>query len=790
MAEATALLLGESDDSFSFASTSRAKKAAPAVADKSSPKHRSRTEDVRSAGSTDRMGSPNDNPKTARKEDEGNATTALASGRRDSTRPATANAVDVQPESETWLRGLASTSSVGRTLSGGTNQNADVDSSDEADELLRMTDPDALARISTDPSTAAPGGVSAASGEDARPGVSRRSRFEALSSPVADASGTGTDSWGKSAGGRRRRSPSPPSHARTQQSASPERSPRRVLLSHSVATAGRGDSASTIDETTGKLGGGRNHKRGDTADGSQANGDRSEIGGIGDGTSEKHSMNIGSAAEDSSLTSHSLGDGEARYSHSSPGSGGAVNPKTSTTGTLPLRSALANPDKARRCVNKSRGVSFDDDLGNVDALDILPGSDDDASASPAADVLGLGVSSPPASLDVTPSSFPSTVTPRLSAKDDASAGGPDNKNDRRIEDEETERSKDNTEHFPSFTIPSATRTSRSTMNRSAQRSTSITAGLSSAAARLVTEGSSSDDEQDLVFSQKADMDSRLGLGAPAVPEKPKDVVRTPAVAADGGDDDDAKLDLVLGFTPSAMDGGRRPRRALPAGGRRRPRADSSLTFGENRQEIPTSTATDSALASSAPASTTAAAGEKEKETVRVEPVFVPEQAPESKVARVDSPALPESASRSSTTSSDKVGQNVEILTSGNTNLMKPVRTTTGATEAPTTLKDAIGSGGGGTASAVADDGKGRTDNGCYSTQPERHTAGGTESVDGSVLSSLERQLVLLTNEKEDDTARFAKREERLEQEAAASKTATAAAEARAADADSALEAAR
>lgn len=794
MAEAAALLLGESDDSFSFASMPRAKKAEPTVADKSSPRGRSRIEDILSTGSTDRMKTPDDNLETTRGEGEGSAPTALGSGRRDSTRPATANAGDVQPGSETSFRGLASTSSVGRTPSGGTNQSAHVDSADgvdEADELLRMTDPDVLARISTDRSTAAAGGIPAASAEDTRQGVSRRSRFTALSSPITDSAGTGTDSWGNPTGGPRRRSPSPPSHARTQQSASPEGSPRRVLLSHSVAVAGRGESTSTIDKTTEEPGSGRSYESGDTVDGGQANGDRSEVGGHRYGTSEKHKMSIESAAEDSKFTSRSLGDGEERYSHSAPGIGGAANPTTSTTGTLPLRSALANRDKARKCVNKTHGVSFDDDLGNVDALDILPGSDDDAPASPAADVPGFGESSSPASLDVTPSSFPSTVTPRPSAKDETSSGGVDNNNDRRIATEEAERLKDNVDHFPTFAIQSTTRTSGTTMNRSAQRSTSITAGLSRAAARLVTQSSSSDDEQDLVFSQKTDIDSRLGLGPLAAPEKnAKGVARTPAVAADGSDDDDAKLDLVLGFTPSAMDGGRRQRRALSVGGRRRPRADSSLTPEDNRRETPTFTAQRSALASTALASAAAAAGEKEKVTVVSEPVCAPEQAEKSKLDRVDSLALPESASQSPKTLSNKVGPNTEVLTDGAAQQIKLDKTTTGAAEVPRTLKVTDGSGGGGTASAMAGDGKGRTDVGCYSTRSERHTAVGAESVHSSVLSSFERQLVLLTNEKENATTRFAKQEEKLEQEAAASKAAAAAAEARAADADSALAAAR
>ncbi|CAN0486572.1 unnamed protein product, partial [Ectocarpus sp. 12 AP-2014] len=135
-------------------------------------------------------------------------------------------------------------------------------------------------------------------------------------------------------------------------------------------------------------------------------------------------------------------------------------------------------------------------------------------------------------------------------------------------------------------------------------STSITEGLSPATALLMADSSSEDNNSTTAAgaatsksrpgSEHPDRSSfsvpRLGLGKAEVEKKEEGSEGLLGVGpTDGGigeDEtiDDAKLDLALGFTPSAMEGSRKPRRTLPAGRRRRSRRGESSTVADGENE--------------------------------------------------------------------------------------------------------------------------------------------------------------------------------------------------------------
>lgn len=776
MAEATALLLGGSDDSFSFATTSRARKSEPPAIDKSLPRDRGRSGDVLSAGNTSSIRTSEDNRVNERTAEDAEGLHTPTVFRHDDSRSTTSHPGDVGHESGTTLSAFAitsgkETSALGRRSTALAAPSTKMDSSDEADALLRLTDPDALTGATTGTSTTTPENVPSPSGADARNSGSRRSRFTALSSPTTDVTDTGTTEWGEATeAAPRRRSPSPPSHARRERSESPERSPRRTLASHGLTISAPGESANTaIGEKAERSERGPDYSvREGVASGASASSSRSKVISGNFDTFGKQTVGIGSVTEYSERTSHSLR------------SGGATNPAASTRGAVPRRSALAVPNKPRRREGNSRGVSFDDDLGDVDALDVLPGSDDDAPTPPSA-----APSSPPT--DVPSPSADHNTLPIVST-------GSTNYR-RSTAGVERLNANGDAGRLPISTVQLATNPSASQVSRSAQRSMPITAGLSPAAARLMAEDSSSGEDQSLAVSQNADLDSRLGLGTSVVTDKAADsVVRTPAVLPDASDDD-AKLDLVLGFTPSAMDGDRRQRRSIPTGGRRRPCVGDSLKTGENRPEVPTPTAQGSVFTPTTVTTGAAISGAKAG-APDTEHAFVAERAHEISPGRSRSRSLqPKSTAQSTTSDGPAVDKDVSaasaILAGDVANSLPAVTSgrPAGPVEETASPNGTGGSGGSGAASGTGS-GKTRVDTSPHSSRPRKCTSGSAGTVDASVLSSLERQLVVLTNEREATTARFLREEQRLEQEATASKVAAADAEARVRDADSALVAAR
>lgn len=786
MAEATALLLEGSDDSFSFATTSRTRKSKPLTIDESLPRGTGLSGDISSTGSTSSMRTSETKTMNARTEDERGlyASTAF---RHDDSRSTTSHPGGVGHESGKPLNAFTGTSgketsAFGRLSSGLAGPSTTIHNSDEADALLRPTDPDALAGVATAASTTTPEIIPSQSGADARHDESRQSRFTALSSSTVNVKDTRTIGWGQSTeAASKRRSPSPPSGARRARSESPQRSPRRSLVSHGVTTSLSSDSAPAIGETAEQS----KHERDNSVtegvtDGTYASSRRSEAASGNSGTIAEQTVGIGSVTEHSEHTSPSIS------------SRGAVSATALTRGTMPRRSALTAPNKPRRREGKVRGVSFDDDLGDLDALDVLPGSDDDA-PTPSSAAAASRFSS---SIDNV-EKIPPTDIPSPSADDNTLSVVSTGKTfDRRtIAGEKRLDADGDAGQRPTSTRELATNLSFSTTSRSAQRSMPITAGLSPAAARLMAEDSSSGEDQSLTVSKNADLHSRLGLGTAAVTAKPADdVVRTPAVVPYASNDD-AKLDLVLGFTPSAMDAGRRKRRAIPAGGRRRPRLGDSLKNEENRPEVPTPTAQGPVLTPTTVANAAAVTGRKEG-ALHTEVASVAERTHDISPGPGHSRSLPlESTVHSSPYNGLAVDKDVpatSMMPAGGVANSLPAVTLgrpTGTVEKKSSPNVTGGGDGGGAASATGGE-KTQADPSPYTSRPRKYTTGEAGTVDASVLSSLERQLILLTNEREATAARFLREEQRLELEATASKVAGADAEARARDVDSALAAAR
>lgn len=306
--------------------------------------------------------------------------------------------------------------------------------------------------------------------------------------------------------------------------------------------------------------------------------------------------------------------------------------ETRASGGGARRSALAKPDKSKSTSRepKSRGVTFDDDLVGVDALDILPGSssdDDDQTHARGAPLAGKSLEAVPAlpsaseigddtpvvttypSYGSSSSRFPAdqpvdtllaggaTGGGSVGAGSSVGSGGTSGLSISELRAPATEL------RGP---VASSAANKRASMR--------MTEGLSPAAARLMEENSSSEDSsRSRTEVVRVDIGSRLGVESSDAASfaREDDLTATggstPLVGRgpeDGGreekgiDIDDAKLDLALGFTPSAMEGGRKPRRALLAGRRRRPRARESTIKDASERTAP-----DANSASPFPAST-------------------------------------------------------------------------------------------------------------------------------------------------------------------------------------------
>lgn len=260
----------------------------------------------------------------------------------------------------------------------------------------------------------------------------------------------------------------------------------------------------------------------------------------------------------------------------------------------PRRSALAGADKSKSHVRpaKSRGVTFDDDLAGVDALDILPGSSSDegekhrGTAAPIK-TAELLTNFPPSEVaishhDSAKSAYFSTSKPpgvagKPSVAPLVSDGGRGGGEIARV--------------LPRAATPS------DAVKRRSSSSAAMTEGLSPAAARVMAEDSSSEESHAPQASEASAMGSLLGLEDPRPGKSagghPQEGTQAGSLFGQGPRDageregmattDEAKLDLALGFTPSSMDGARKPRRTLPAGRRRRQRGGTSPTTADGAE---------------------------------------------------------------------------------------------------------------------------------------------------------------------------------------------------------------
>ena len=617
------------------------------------------------------------------------------------------------------------------------DQDVDFDSPNEMDALLQLTDPAALARTTrkTKPSL---GLVD-----------SRSKALEAAS-----------ESLGFEGSERIRRplTPSPPSSPRKGHSQTPDHDPQRFR-----AKRGLVQQDALKDPAQGFTEGPQKTLR------------------AGSGIDPEHALAIDMLG---GTTKSSLGEGGESFCHKEDGGGsgdcpgiiiadalegekaelladdarnrtfvGVVDEERSTllaTGTLdsgdgkngvatevnaagcraPRRSALMGGGKPRPRAVSALGVTFDDDVRGIDALDILPGSSDEDDKTPVADALATASSE-------------LVAMPRSQLGDGVVPVNP--LADKGIDDAARERGGGDGLSFPSSLSMSTSLRSR---RKGEIQSTSITEGLSPAAARLVAEDSSSEEHTQPLTS------------GTTPPVGSKELT------------DDAKLDLALGFIPSAMSGGRKPRRSLPQGGRRRAQVGVS-PLAVQGQAAPA----DGDVKSMAPV----AAGEEEAiKTTGILP-HSPRRVEKGLVQNKNNDA-------------DDLGVHGLKHFDGESPASKAQGPETADVVASTATvqgpccKSYIYDGGGtdGLTKKQGDGGFIRREGASASAGAAGYALG----VKAPVLASLERQLVLLTAEKERAAAKVARDEERLQREVDMAREALKAAEARAFEAEAALAAAR
>ena len=679
----------------------------------------------------------------------------------------------------------------------------DFDSPDEADALLRLTDPTVLA-------ASAPA-VPPLSVANPRADRNPRGRADPAPSAVFERQATGQER------APRQRSPSPPLGHRKALLESPERSPRRLLPGRSV-TQGKptDDNKGGILERAGGVDAldreqpernesGVQPARIVSTEGAEKLAPiepavRSRPGGRGVGLSQTPSQeNVGVKGDGTVETLRAHGPGvetsAVHSDHDHYGSGiqsvggdarGSIGTGAgAAAGDAPRRSALARVDKPRSLKHKSRAVTFDDDLGGLDALDILPSSDDDeVPCGEPADEQPKPTESPTATDRVSPRNLQSStatdgVTPRTVTRTIDSAA------------DASDRYRPSESH------------ATTSLGMTKRDSTSITKGLSPEAARVMAEDSSSEE------GIAGETVPGAGLEQKADPKSLKTADRGVAASlglgsktADGDDEitDHAKLDLALGFTPSAMDGGRRPRRTLPAGRRNRSSIGVSPTtdkggadYSATVDSVPTSfvipltvpTPSKPSLRetplpfSEAETGATmgkeqdAGDGEASHPNITPPPAFptvvgnpVPDvvDTPDRVFglnAAVGAPLTPTAS--------------VEPLTAASGTVKGAASDTAPAAGTGDASFDCIGAGGG---------------RGGNAPSPKQTAAVGLGNMDASVLLSLERQLVLLAGDRESAATRLAHDEQRLKRESDSIRDALSAAEARAFEAEAALAAAR
>lgn len=535
------------------------------------------------------------------------------------------------------------------------------------------------------------------------------------------------------------------------------------------------------------------------------------------------------------------GGGDARGLLTSIGPG--ITTKVGTR--APRRSALAGAEKSKSKSRqpKSRGVTFDDDLAGVDALDILPGSSSDEG-----DKRGGSGDAPPAktaeSSTVSPSDHhnhhqdfarpASTLagkSPGVTAKPsaDPTTGGVGGGGSGEIAHALQSRAA-----APSSGVKASRRPSSTA---------AMTEGLSPAAARLMAEDSSSEESHvpPTQASEASAMGSLLGLEDPrrsssSAGGHPQDRTGATSVFGQGPNDggvaedmtttDEAKLDLALGFTPSSMDGVRKPRRTLPAGTSRRRRSRGGVsptaTDADNKQasfaslastpsepvslseistmgkNVATSSLGDAArreARAGGAGATAAGMGGAAKDATqtgngpsgRASGAPSTPAAPVATASRVttmlsaDSAVVATGASKSepSVSSSTLPAGASSTAPRATSNSSTPGADTVGHGGAPRPFNIGPQHGSGG-----------NTSTGAIANSAGAESTGESRGVDASVLASLERQLVILAGEKEAIGARSARDEQRMQKDCDLAREATAAAQAKAFESDTALAVAR
>ncbi|CAM9432226.1 unnamed protein product [Laminaria digitata] len=667
----------------------------------------------------------------------------------------------------------------------------DFDSPDEADALLRLTDPTALA-------ASAPA-VPPLRAAHPRKDDKRRGRADTAPSAVSERRATGQER------APRQRSPSPPVSHRRDLPESPERSPRRLLPGRSF-THGKpaGDNTGRVLERTGGVGGldlGRLERAESGAHPvtsvsteraeklvtiEPAIRSRSRVRGVGlSQTSSPEKVGVEGDETAESLRVHGPGvempAGNSGHNHDGShkqGVGGGAGGSSIGTGAgvasgnVPRRSALAKVDKPRSLEPKTRGVTFDDDLGGLDALDILPSSDDDDDEAPG----GKPADEQPKPLlnssTATDRGAPRTVKPIIHSA---------------VEESDRYR-------------PSESHATTSSLGMTKRGPTSITKGLSPAAARLMAEDSSS--EESIAGASVAG--ASLGLEAGPKSRTAVDVGIAASLglgskATDGGDGDitdDAKLDLALGFTPSAMDGGRRPRRTLPAG--RRARSSTGVSPTTDRGGADNSATVDSALTASViplavPTSITPPLRGTPRRFSQAETGAVMGRGKDAGDGEASHPnltpppAFPRVVGKpvSDLTGTPEGGLGVNavigapLIPAAN---VEPLAAASRTVKGPAIDTAPIA----GASEYTGGEGRQRGS----APSPKQVAAAGKGNMDASVLVSLERQLALLAGDRESAATRLARDEQRLQRESDSIRDALSAAEARAFEAEAALAAAR
>lgn len=668
----------------------------------------------------------------------------------------------------------------GVTSSKKTDIDVDFDSPDEADALLRLTDPAALDRSRT--TMLQSGQVDTKSPERNVP-----EEYSGL---------------GRREGTRRPLSPSLPS------SPPGTHSDTGDLTSHHFR-AGRGIlQQSTFKHTEdGLMGeeGGRNSPRRGVATGifggpmtssrcegkpplSERNGDVfTKASGVDAVESEPFLMNDSQdqpveAIEKGLLSADAL---------SRDNRGGITEKPSEGASHVRRRSALSIGGKSRSKGMTPLGVTFDDDVHGLDALDILPSSSDDDKKVPAAD----------ASVKTSPKSFGAPrsalgagvvpVNPIVTHKGIDGVQGLGNSHDTMYRS----------------SLPVSESASMDSRRKERSRSTPITEGLSPAASRILAEDSSSDERTTNKNTGGDRLRSRHDSVSPTESKAMGNTSSfgldiTPSNAVGEVSLDNEKLDLALGFTPSAMSGARRPRRSLPSSGRRRARAGVSPAKAK-AQVDPASggVAAAEAVAMSAGYVTETAINGVGKSFVigghdingkgithdkisdGVEGIESPRQElhPSRSVAPIvdahptSKPQGPEARSAGGASSTAKgVPRGTGSVQSSSAARLKTSATIGSSFEVKRNMTGCV---------EMQDDGG-------VTEEHATNAVSNDVSMKAAVAASLERQLVLIAGEREAAAARFVREEKRLQREVDTARDALTVAEARSGEMEAALAAAR